>query len=265
MQIFQKAKKLILTGLVVFSFTFFSVRARQNQLDILPEKPRKIARVFNPKPITSQSGDLKQELSDTKYVVIQSLKIPLTAVVHTLRIPYYAATQSLKIPTYITPTKAPVKVIVLIPTSKPAPVVKTTPTSSPVVMATSVPTNVPVPTSLPAPTNTPVPTNPPAPTSTPISTSGFKDGNFTGDVADAYYGNIQVEITISVGRISDVIFLQYPSDTSHSAQINIYAMPILKSEAIQAQNASVDIVSGATVSSNAFIQSLQSALNKAKT
>lgn len=112
-------------------------------------------------------------------------------------------------------------------------------------------------------TNAPQITNPP-PIATNTPASGFKDGSFTGDVVDAYYGNIQVQTVIQGGKITDVQFLQYPSDRSHSVMINQYAMPLLKSEAIQAQNANVNIVSGATDSSQAFVQSLQSALNKAK-
>lgn len=102
------------------------------------------------------------------------------------------------------------------------------------------------------------------PTSTPIpSHSGYKDGQFTGNSADAYYGNIQVKVTISGGKITDVQFLDYPHDRGTSIMINSQAMPYLKSEAIAAQNAQVDIVSGATDSSLAFRQSLQSALDQA--
>lgn len=103
-----------------------------------------------------------------------------------------------------------------------------------------------------------------SPTPIPTSPSGYKNGTFIGDIADAFYGNIQVQVVMQSGSIADVRFLQYPSDRSRSIEINQYAMPILKSEAIQAQSANVDIVSGATDSSRAFIQSLQSALNKAK-
>jgi len=92
----------------------------------------------------------------------------------------------------------------------------------------------------------------------------YKDGTFAGDIVDAFYGNIQVEVAMQNGRIVDVRFLQYPNDRPHSVMLNQYALPILKSEAIQVQSASVDIVSGATDSSKAFIQSLESALNKAK-
>jgi uncharacterized protein with FMN-binding domain len=91
----------------------------------------------------------------------------------------------------------------------------------------------------------------------------YADGTFTGSVADAYYGNIQVQAVIANGQISDVQFLQYPSDRSRSVSINTRAMPILKSEAISSQSANVDIVSGATDSSQAFVQSLSSALAQA--
>ncbi len=101
-------------------------------------------------------------------------------------------------------------------------------------------------------------------TITPPSTAGkYKNGTYTGSVADAFYGNIQVKVTIANGNISDVQFLQYPSDRSNSVRINTAAMPILKQEAIQVQTASVDIVSGATASSQAFQQSLGAALQQA--
>lgn len=91
----------------------------------------------------------------------------------------------------------------------------------------------------------------------------YKDGQYTGDVADAYYGNVQVKVVVSNGKISDVQFLDYPHDRLTSQAINSQAMPYLKSEAIAAQSANVDIVSGATQTSEAFRQSLQSALTKA--
>jgi uncharacterized protein with FMN-binding domain len=92
----------------------------------------------------------------------------------------------------------------------------------------------------------------------------FKDGTFTGNVTSAFYGNIQVQAVISGGKITDVNFLQYPNDSAHSLAINSLAMPNLKQEAIQAQTSSVDIVSGATDSSYAFVQSLAFALSHAK-
>lgn len=110
--------------------------------------------------------------------------------------------------------------------------------------------------------NTQPNTNPPAtlPVSTPPPTARYKDGTYTGDVTDAYYGNVQVQANISGGRITDVVFLDYPHDRENSVIINTQAMPYLKQEAIAAQSAQVDIVSGATQTSLAFRQSLQSAL-----
>lgn len=92
----------------------------------------------------------------------------------------------------------------------------------------------------------------------------YKNGTYVGSAADAYFGNVQVQVSISGGKISDVQFLQYPSDRSTSLRISNYAMPVLKQEAIQAQNYNVDIVSGATQTSMAFQQSLASALAQAK-
>lgn len=94
--------------------------------------------------------------------------------------------------------------------------------------------------------------------------SVYKDGEYTGSAEDAFYGNIQVSIIISGGKITDVRFLQYPNDRHRSVEINTVAMPILKQEVITSQNAQVDIVSGATDSSQAFIQSLSSALSHAQ-
>jgi uncharacterized protein with FMN-binding domain len=119
---------------------------------------------------------------------------------------------------------------------------------------TSVPTDVPVQlqTSI-------------QPTPTPVLVKGaYKDGTYTGSVADAFYGNIQVQASISGGKIANIQFLQYPNDRGTSIMINEQAMPYLKQEAIAAQSANVDIVSGATDSSQAFRQSLQSALDQAK-
>ncbi|MCL4389881.1 MAG: FMN-binding protein [Patescibacteria group bacterium] len=92
----------------------------------------------------------------------------------------------------------------------------------------------------------------------------YKDGVYTGAVADAYYGNVQVQATVTGGKITDVVFLQYPNDRPTSREINAIAMPALKQEAISAQNAQVDIVSGATQTSMAFQQSLASALTQAQ-
>ena len=94
--------------------------------------------------------------------------------------------------------------------------------------------------------------------------STYKDGVYTGVSMNAYYGNVQVKVTIQKSKIVDVQFLDYPQDRETSMMINSQAMPLLKTEAVQAQIAQVDVVSGATLTSQAFSQSVESALNKAK-
>jgi uncharacterized protein with FMN-binding domain len=93
---------------------------------------------------------------------------------------------------------------------------------------------------------------------------GYKDGVYKGDRVDAYYGFVQVEVSIAGGNIDDVKFLSYPNDRRTSIYINRQAMPLLRQEAIKTQTASVDIVSGATQTSLGFRKSLESALVQAK-
>lgn len=122
---------------------------------------------------------------------------------------------------------------------------------------------IPTPTNANIPTTTNVqPTRVITPT-TGSSSGKYKDGTYTGSVEDASYGNLQVQAVITNGKLSDVVFLQYPNDNGTSTSINTQALPILKSEAIQAQSAQVDIVSGASDSSPAFTRSLAQALQQA--
>ena len=85
----------------------------------------------------------------------------------------------------------------------------------------------------------------------------------TGDVAQTQWGPVQVELTVTGGSISDVSVLQYPSGNGKDAEINSFALPTLIQETISAQSASIDMVSGATVTSTGYLQSLQSALDQA--
>jgi uncharacterized protein with FMN-binding domain len=102
------------------------------------------------------------------------------------------------------------------------------------------------------------------PGTTVVPGARYKDGSFTGGVADAQWGYIQVKAIISGGKITDVQFLQYPNERNRSVEINSYADPQLTQEAIAAQSAQVDIVTGATDTSQAFIQSLSDALTQAQ-
>lgn len=97
-----------------------------------------------------------------------------------------------------------------------------------------------------------------------MSNKQYKNGVYISSVTDAIYGPLQIEVTISDGKISGVKFLKYPNDRDRSIQINTQAMPYLKQEAIAAQIAKVDIVSGATQTSLAFREAMTSVLLQAK-
>lgn len=117
----------------------------------------------------------------------------------------------------------------------------------------------------PVPTRTPLPRPTATPTSAPAQTAGlYKDGEYVGNSTNAYWGNVQVKAVVQSGKLTDVQILDYPHDRNTSQRINSRAIPYLQSEAIQAQSAQVDMIGGATLTSRAYISSLQSALAKAK-
>lgn len=91
----------------------------------------------------------------------------------------------------------------------------------------------------------------------------FHDGAFTGHLFDAYYGDVQVQANVSGGCVTSINVLQYPADRRTSRRINDQALPILQSEVIQAQSGKIDIVTGATLTSRAYIRSLKDALAQA--
>jgi uncharacterized protein with FMN-binding domain len=80
---------------------------------------------------------------------------------------------------------------------------------------------------------------------------------------DTQWGPVQVEITVSGGRIVSARAVQQPSGNPRDAEINGYALPVLGQEVVQAQSAAIDSVSGATVTSQGYIASLQSAIDSA--
>ena len=98
---------------------------------------------------------------------------------------------------------------------------------------------------------------------TTVGGQGMADGSFTGPTTDAYYGPMQFEAVVKGGRLLKLRALQYPSDRRTSIAINRQALPMLANEAIVAQSADVDIVTGATLTSRAFIRSLAGALAQA--
>ena len=86
---------------------------------------------------------------------------------------------------------------------------------------------------------------------------------YTGAVADTRWGPVQVQITVSAGKITKVNILQQPNGNPRDAEINGYALPVLVRDTLSAQSAQIDMVSGATVTSSGYVQSLQSALDQA--
>lgn len=86
---------------------------------------------------------------------------------------------------------------------------------------------------------------------------------FSGDAADTRYGAVQVQITVTDGTITDVSVPQYPSHDRRDVEINQRALPILVQETLDGQTADIDMVTGATYTSEGYRQSLQSALDEA--
>ncbi|MFE9958780.1 FMN-binding protein [Micromonospora sp. NPDC005299] len=98
----------------------------------------------------------------------------------------------------------------------------------------------------------------------PSSTgSSGGDGTATGSVAQTRWGPVQVRITVSGRKITDIAVLQVPDGNHRDQEINDYAVPILRQEALAAQSARIDTVSGATVTSDGYRESLQSAIDAA--
>lgn len=88
---------------------------------------------------------------------------------------------------------------------------------------------------------------------------------FDGDSVQTKYGPVQVQAQIQDGTLVAVAVVQYPDSDGKSVRINQRALPELQSEALTAQSAQVDTVSGATYTSNAYVHSLQSAIDEART
>ncbi len=97
----------------------------------------------------------------------------------------------------------------------------------------------------------------------PTSANHYKDGQYVGVVADAYYGNLQVAAVISGGKITEVKFHEYPQERQNSVRLNENAIPRLQTETIAIQSANVDSITGASLTSAAYFESLTSALSQA--
>ena len=97
----------------------------------------------------------------------------------------------------------------------------------------------------------------------PSKTASGSSGTFAGGTAQTAYGPVQVAIVVKSGRITDVKALQLTNQGGRSVAISAGAAPILRTEALRAQSAKIDTVSGATYTSDGYRTSLQSAIDKA--
>ncbi|NKZ08046.1 FMN-binding protein [Actinomadura latina] len=96
------------------------------------------------------------------------------------------------------------------------------------------------------------------------ATAPATSGTYKGQRIDTRYGPVQVEITMSRGRLTAVQVLRAPSENGRDREIAAFALPRLTKEAIAAGSAHIDAVSGATYTSEGYITSLQSALDSAR-
>ena len=101
-----------------------------------------------------------------------------------------------------------------------------------------------------------------APTSSSAGTSS-QAKTYAGDAVMTRYGDVQVQITVQDGKISAVEVLQVPMQDRHDEMINSMAVPVYNQEAVSAQSAQIDVVSGATYTWQGYTQSLQSAIDQA--
>ncbi|MDQ6784298.1 MAG: FMN-binding protein [Actinomycetota bacterium] len=115
---------------------------------------------------------------------------------------------------------------------------------------------------LTAPPTTATPTPAPPTTATATTVGGVRQ--ITGDPQDNPFGTIQVSVTLSGGKVTDVTVLQSPNDRGRSVSIAHQALPLLREEVLQAQSAQIDVISGASYDSQGYAQSVQSALDKAR-
>ena len=100
-------------------------------------------------------------------------------------------------------------------------------------------------------------------TAAPTTAAASGSSTVLGDSADTRWGPVQVQITVQDGKITAVTVPVYPANNGRDQEINATAVPTLVQETLSAQSAKIDMVSGATVTSDGYLTSLQSALDKA--
>ncbi|MGW2870730.1 FMN-binding protein [Kitasatospora sp. NPDC001225] len=108
------------------------------------------------------------------------------------------------------------------------------------------------------------PSEAPAPSSSASAAGTGATRKVSGDTVNTRYGPVQVQVTLAGSRITAVDVVKYPNSERRDREINSSALPVLNQEAISAQSAAIDVVSGATYTSDGYVRSLQSALDRAK-
>ncbi|GAB78311.1 Uncharacterized protein, contains FMN-binding domain [Austwickia chelonae] len=100
----------------------------------------------------------------------------------------------------------------------------------------------------------------------PVAAPGapLKDGTYTGNATGTTYGDVQVQIVVSAGKITSSRALTYPNSSSKDQRINSRAVPQYDAAAVRVQSAQIDAVSGATVTWAGYTGSLQSAIDQAR-
>jgi uncharacterized protein with FMN-binding domain len=127
---------------------------------------------------------------------------------------------------------------------------------------TATPTTTP-PAAAPPPSSDETDPSTAPPRTTPMTRPSSGDRTVNGPVVETRYGPVQVEVVVTGGRITDVKALEYPNEARRSQSISEQALPMLREEVLSAQSASIDTISGATYTSDAYGQSLQAALDSA--
>ena len=142
----------------------------------------------------------------------------------------------------------------------------TTTRSVPTTAAAGPTTAAPVPTTAAgstSATSSATATSPATVAGSTTASSSSAAATVTGAAADTRWGPVQVQLTVENGKITNVDVVEYPNGNGKDQEINADALPILIQETLTAQNAQIDMVSGATVTSDGYVTSLQSALDQA--
>jgi len=147
------------------------------------------------------------------------------------------------------------------PTNTPSNTTSAPATASATPTQSAAPTVVSTPTVTSTPTKTATPAPAPTKTATPTPTVKSVSGTFTGPVVNVNYGNVQVEITVSNGKITDARALQAPS--GRNDRYTNYALPLLKQQTLAAQSTNIQGASGASYTTYGWRKSLQGAMAKA--